>query len=75
MVLVFGYLLFLLVGVSIFIYTKDVEEDFYEEDCFYNVDFGENLIGDAYVYKFVESDYERVEKELIRFADELALGY
>ncbi len=32
----------------------------------------ENLIGDAYKYRFVESDYERVEQELIKFVDELA---
>ena len=34
----------------------------------------ENVIGDAYLYRFVEADYERVEKELMKFADELALG-
>ncbi|QFJ54910.1 hypothetical protein [Pseudobutyrivibrio xylanivorans] len=32
----------------------------------------ENPIGDAYRYRFVEADYERVQDELIKFADELA---
>ncbi len=33
-----------------------------------------NVIGDAYLYGFVEEDYDYVEEELLRFADELALA-
>lgn len=68
MILIFGYLVFLLVGVAVFIYTKDSDDDFYDYDP------TENLIGEAYTYNFVESDYERVERELIKFADELAFA-
>ena len=66
MILVIAYLVFVLVGVAILIYTKDVDEEFYDEPPV------ENVIGDAYLYAFVESDFERVERELIRFADEIA---
>ena len=68
MILIIGYLAFVVVGVAIFLYTKDADEELYDEAPV------ENVIGDAYHYRFVESDYERVEKELMRFADELALG-
>lgn len=68
MILVFAYLSFLIIGVAIFIYTKDTDDDFFD----YNPE--ENLIGDAYTYKFVESDYERVEKALVDFADQLAIA-
>ncbi len=68
MILVFAYLLFLLLGVAVFIYTKDADDDFFDYDP------EENLIGDAYTYNFVESDYERVEKALVDFADELAFA-
>ena len=68
MILIIGYLAFVVIGVAVFLYTKDTDEEFYDEPPV------ENVIGDAYLYRFVDSDYERVEKELMRFADELALG-
>lgn len=66
-----GYVVFAVAGIAIFIYTRDVDD--YDEE-YYSEAPVENLIGDAYTYTFVESDYIRVEKELMKFADELALG-
>ena len=68
MILIIAYLTFAIVGIGVFLYTRDADEEFYDEPPV------ENLIGDAYLYRFVESDYERVEKELLKFADELAIG-
>lgn len=61
-----GYGLFVVLGIAVFIYTREVDEEFYDEAPV------ENLIGDAYTYRFVESDYDRVEAELLRFADQYA---
>ncbi len=63
-----GYFAFAIIGIAVFLYTKDVDEEFYDEPPV------ENLIGDAYLYRFVESDYERVEKELMKFADDIVVG-
>ena len=68
MLLIIGYVAFAIVGIAVFLYTRHTDDEFYDEPPV------ENLIGDAYLYRFVESDYERVEKELMKFADELALG-
>lgn len=67
MILIMGYFAFAIVGIAVFLYTRDGDEEFYDEPPV------ENLIGDAYLYKFVESDYERVEKELMKFADDIAV--
>ncbi len=32
----------------------------------------ENPIGDAYLYDFINYDYEKIEEELERYADDLA---
>jgi hypothetical protein len=68
MILIIAYVAFAIVGIGVFLYTRDTDEEFYEEPPV------ENEIGDAYLYRFVESDYERVEKALMNFADELAIG-
>ncbi len=67
MMIIIGYMVFALVGLAIIVYTSDEYEEFYYEEP------KDNVIGDAYLYRFVDSDYDRVERELIRFADELAL--
>jgi hypothetical protein len=69
MLVVVGYVVFALVGVAVFIYTRDLDDELMDEEPV------ENVIGDAYRYRFVDSDYARVERELILFADEIAYGF
>ncbi|MBR5635474.1 MAG: hypothetical protein IKW81_00910 [Pseudobutyrivibrio sp.] len=60
----------ILFGIEI-ISLVNLREEAKEIDLWYV----ENPIGDAYRYKFVDSDYERVHRELLKFADELHMQY